>query len=224
MSTEQQLSELFDEQARQAPAPDALLEGALRKVRTRRRHLAAVVGGTAVLGAAVVLAAGLSHGSPGAPIASPSPSGSVPAGLAGQPITADGVSADCVYEYSPALVAQKLDFAFDGTVVSVGDPVSQRPGDPQPWDYVGVTFRVSEWFKGGSGTTIAVDLPASGQRSEDGEGSPSAYAPGNRLLVSGMARWGGRDLLAYPVAWFGCGGFTRYYSDSVAGSWRAANS
>jgi hypothetical protein len=224
MSTEQQLAELFDEQARQAPAPDALLDGALRKVRTRRRRLAAAVGGTAVLSAAVVLAAGLSlGGGPSAPIAGPSPSGTVPAGRAGQPIAVAGVSTSCVYGYSPELVAEKMDFAFDGTVVSVGAPVSQRPGDPLPWDYAGVTFRVNEWFKGGSGDTITVDLPRSGQRLSEDEGSPSEYAPGTRLLVSGMARWGGSNPLAYPVAWFGCGGFTLYYGDSVADSWRAAN-
>jgi hypothetical protein len=224
MSTDQQLAELFDEQARQAPAPDSLLDGAMRKVRTRRRRIAAAASGTAVLAAAVLLTAGMTLGTgAGPPIAAPSPSGTVPAGKAGSPITVTGISASCVYEYSPELVAEKLDFAFDGTVVSAGAPVSQRPGDPLPWDYAGVTFRVNEWFKGGSGDTITVDLPRSGQRLSEGEGSPSEYTPGTRLLVSGMARWGGSSPLAYPVAWFGCGGFTLYFGDWVADSWRAAN-
>jgi hypothetical protein len=224
MSTEQQLAELFEEQARQAPAPEALLDGALRKVRARRRRITAVVAGTAALGIALLLTAGLNPSSGGAPIAGPTPAGTVPAGLAGRPITGDTDSASCVYGYSPELVAQKADFAFDGTIISIGDPVSQRPGDPKLWDYAGVTFRVNEWFKGRASTTLTVDLPPSGYTSIDGEGSPSAYTPGTRLLVSGAARWGGSDPLAYPVAWFGCGGFTRYYSDSVAHSWRAANS
>jgi hypothetical protein len=120
------------------------------------------------------------------------------------------------------VVAQRLDFAFDGTVVAVGKPVSQRPGDPEPWNYSGVTFRVNEWFKGGAATTFTVDMVESGTRSLEGEGSPSAYRVGSRLLVSGMARWGGGDPLAYPVAWFGCGGFTRYYAPEVADRWRAA--
>jgi hypothetical protein len=57
----------------------------------------------------------------------------------------------------------------------------------------------------------------------EGQGSPSAYAPGTRLLVSGMARWGGSGPMAHPVAWLGCGGFTRYCSDPIADPWRAAN-
>lgn len=223
MSTEQQLEDLFDEQAQQAPAPDALLSGALCKVRSRRLRLAGGVGGGAALSAAVVLAAGISLAGPNTAVSGPMPAGTVPSGRGGQPVEVGGVAASCVAEYSPTLVAEKLDFAFDGTVISVGRPVSQRPGDPQPWDYAGVTFRVNEWFKGGSAQTVTVDLPAQDRTWAEGHGSPSAYVPGTRLLVSGMARWGGGDPMAYPVAWFGCGGFTRYYSDRIANSWRAAN-
>ncbi len=224
MSTEQQLAELFDEQAERAPAPGSLLDGALRQVRRRRRRVAAGIGGAALL-AGAVLAGGLALGDGGTPVAIPTPQGTVPPGKAGSAVEIAGTSLSCVYEYSPTRIATTLDFAFDGTVVSIGDPVSQRPGDPEPWDYVGVTFRVNEWFKGGSGpTTITVDAPAPGQRSVEGQGSPSAYAPGTRLLVSGMSRWGGGDSLAYPIAWFGCGGFTRYYRDAVAESWRASMS
>jgi hypothetical protein len=224
MITEQQLAELFEDQAGQAPAPDALLEGTLRKVRSRRHRIAWGASGVAVLGAGAVLA-GLSLGGLSSPIAGPATTGTVPAGLEGQPISVDGEAGSCVYEYSPVLVAEKLDFAFDGTVVSVGGPVaSKRPGDPDPLDYAGVTFRVNEWFKGGSADVITVDMVAlaPGVTSAEGRGSPSVYAPGTRLLVSGTARRGDGDPTRHPVAWYGCGGFTRYYSDRVADSWRAA--
>ncbi|WP_375499366.1 hypothetical protein [uncultured Jatrophihabitans sp.] len=224
MTTEQQLGDLFDDQARQAPAPDFLLDGAMRKVRARRRRIVAAESGAAVLGAAVLLAAALSIGGPTPTHTGPVAMGTVPAGLAGQPL-ADPADqqGSCRFEYSPTVVARRLDFALDGTVVAIGSPVSQRPGDPEPWDYVGVTFQVNEWFKGGDANTFTVDMPESGKSSLEGDGSPSEYSAGTRLLVSGMARSGGADPLAYPVAWVGCGGFTLYYSQSAAGDWRAAN-
>lgn len=221
MSTDQQLAELFDEQARQAPAPDALLDGAMRKVRTRRRRIAAAVGGTAMLGAAVVLAGGLSFGSgASAPIAGPAPSGSVPAGKAGSPLGDGAGTASCAYEYSPERIATTLDFAFDGVVVSIGEALPQLPNVAQKAGYAGVTFRVNEWFKGDNGkNTITLNAPAPGTNSIDGFGSPSEYAPGMRLLVSGMTADEGAPV---SYAWFGCGGFSRYYSDSDAAAWRAA--
>ncbi len=223
MSTEQQLADLFDDQAGHAPAPDALLDGALRKVRQRRLRVVGGVAGAALVAAGVVLASGLALSGTSAPVADPTPAGTVPAGKAGSPVAIGGLQADCAYGYSPEVIATTLDFAFDGTVVSIGDPVSQWPDDPDPWDYVGVTFRVNEWFKGGSGQdTITVDALAPGANSIEGTGSPLAYARDTRLLMSGMDRWSGGQPLTYPVAWFGCGGFSRYYSDAVAGSWRAA--
>jgi hypothetical protein len=219
MSTEQQLAELFDEQARQAPAPDALLGGAMRKVRIRRRRIAAAVGGIAVLGAALLLTAGMNLGD-GAPLAGPSPLGTVPPGKAGQALGGDSGTASCAYGYSPGLIAKKADFAFDGTVVSIGEPLPQPPGVPQQSGYAGVTLRVNEWFKGDTGEdTIVLNAPAPGWSSIDGFGSPSEYAPGTRLLVSGVIADAGAPV-AY--AWFGCGGFTRYYGNAVADSWRSA--
>jgi hypothetical protein len=222
MSTDQQLAELFDEQARQAQVPDALLDGAMRRVRTRRRRIAAAVSGTAVLGAAVVLAAGMSLGSgAGTPIAGPSPLGTVPAGKAGAPVGGDAGTASCAFGYSPGLIAVQADFAFDGAVVSIGDPLQQFPNVAQKAGYAGVTLRVNEWFKGDTGKdTITLNAPAPGYNSIDGYGSPSAYAPGTRLLVSGVVADEGAPV-AY--AWFGCGGFTRYYSETDANAWRAAN-
>ncbi len=220
MSTDQQLSELFDEQARQAPAPDALLDGAMRKVRSRRRRIAAAAGGTAALAAAVVLAAGIHLGGASAPVAGPSPLGTVPAWKAGSPLGDDARTESCAYGYSPERIATSLDFAFDGTVVSIGDPVQQRPNVVEKAGYAGVTLRVNEWFKGDTGEdTVTVNAPAPGSRSVEGEGSPPAYAPGTRLLVSGMIADEGSPV-AY--AWFGCGGFSRYYSESDANAWRAA--
>lgn len=222
MSTDQQLAELFHEQAREAPAPDALLEGTMHRVHTRRLRIAAAVGGTALLAAAVLLTAGLTLGSgAGTPIAGPSPLGTVPVGKAGTPVGGDSGTASCAYGYSPALIAKKADFAFDGTVVSIGDSLPQLPNVAQKAGYAGVTLRVNEWFTGDTGKdTITLNAPAPGTNSIDGFGSPSEYAPGTRLLVSGMIADEGAPV-AY--AWFGCGGFTRYYSESDANAWREAN-
>jgi hypothetical protein len=221
MSTEQQLAELFDEQARQAPAPDALLDGAMRQVRTRRRRIAAAVGGTAVIGAALLLMAGMSLGSgAGTPMAGPSGLGTVPAGKAGSPLGGDSGAESCAYGYSPERIATTLDFAFDGTVVSIGDSLPQLPNVAQKAGYAGVTLRVNEWFMGDTREdTITLNAPAPGTNSIDSFGSPSEYAPGTRLLVSGVIADAGAPV-AY--AWFGCGGFTRYYGNAVADSWRSA--
>jgi hypothetical protein len=90
--------------------------------------------------------------------------------------------------------------------------------------YVAVTFTVHEWFHGGSGGTVTVDMwpPAEGPETTqvpDGEwGSP--YAVGTRLLVSGEPRWGGEPL-GQAVAWT-CG-FTRYYDEATATQWRTVD-
>lgn len=129
------------------------------------------------------------------------------------PLVAGG-AVDCVEEYAPEAVDARA-FAFDGVVVAVGPSVSSLPGDPALPDAVGVTFAVQEWFRGGSGDTVTVDLPAQGVITPDG--TLQSYGPGTRLLVSGEPRWGGAPLDA-PVAWI-CG-FTRYYDEATAASWR----
>lgn len=91
----------------------------------------------------------------------------------------------------------------------------QPPADgagPPPI-YRTVTFIIHEWFRGGDHTTVTVDMlgPTASSVQEMG------YGIGTRLLVSGEPRWGGNPLQA-PIVW-GCG-FTRYYDQPTAASWR----
>lgn len=78
-----------------------------------------------------------------------------------------------------------------------------------------VTFVVHEWFSGGDGPQVTVDMggPESG-------GAPEldpVYEVGTRLLVTGEPRWGGSPLQD-AIAW-GCG-FTHYYDAQTASVWR----
>jgi len=129
-------------------------------------------------------------------------------------------TASCVEAYEPERpIAQQAVFAFDGVVTDIATPgVSNRPGYGE-LDLVSVTFRVEEWFAGGTGPEVTVDmyppLKENEGRSEDTAGS---YATGSRLLVSGSPRWGGAPL-DDPIAWL-CG-FTQYYDEEVADAWRA---
>ena len=124
-----------------------------------------------------------------------------------------GGAASCVEEYGAETLAGR-DFAFDGTVEAVGEAdASDVEGDSD--GSVPVTFTVAEWFVGGDGDRVTVDMPAPGIVSSDGG---IAYEVGTRLLVSGEPRFGGEPLDA-AVAW-GCG-FTRAYDDATAAEWRA---
>jgi hypothetical protein len=128
----------------------------------------------------------------------------------------DGALMSCAEEYSPAAVAHRA-FAFDGIVIDVGAAVSDR-GDESDLGLPGVTFQVREWFSGGSGRTVTVDLQAPDDE-QDGPTEPGVYGIGARLLVSGEPRWAGPPL-ANAIAW-SCG-FTRYYDPTTARSWNEA--
>lgn len=143
-----------------------------------------------------------------------------PAAGAGVELTGQS-TASCVHGYSPAAVARHAGFAFDGTVIAIGDPRSNREGSGGPYALAGVTLRINEWFRGGDSATVVVDMPVPTTALPDGEGSPE-YGIGTRLLVSGAARWGGDDPFGAAIAWWGCGGFTQYYSAEVAAEWAAA--
>jgi hypothetical protein len=119
----------------------------------------------------------------------------------------DGGDASCVESYAPQAVAGRS-FAFDGEVVRIGPSVSDR-GDGGDLNLPGVTFEVREWFSGGEGDTVTVDMQV----------PDSAYGVGSRLLVSGEPRWGGSPLTK-PIAW-ACG-FSRYYDTETAAAWRDA--
>lgn len=127
-------------------------------------------------------------------------------------------AARCVEEYSPAAVAGR-GFAFDGVVVEIGSAVTDR-GDTSDLGLAGVTFEVRDWFVGGTGRTVTVDMPPplEGQGASS-EGGPS-YAVGSRLLVGGQPRWGGASLKD-PIAW-GCG-FSRYHDAATANAWENAS-
>ena len=134
----------------------------------------------------------------------------------GSLLRSDTVS--CVESYTPS-AAVGLAFAFDGTVESVAAARTNRTGKGY-LDLVAVTFTVNEWFAGGSGASVTVDMPPPNNVSTTDEAVPS-YEVGSRLLVSGQPRWGGKAL-EDPLAW-GCG-FSRYYDPRTAISWRAAAS
>lgn len=137
-----------------------------------------------------------------------SPSGALP----------DAGSASCVESYDPLAVRGRA-FAFDGEVARVGPSVSDR-GDGTDLGLSGVTFTVREWFLGGRGDTVTVDMPPQSQVSDPSSEQGPIYGIGSRLLVSGESRWGGRSPLAAPIAWT-CG-FTRYYDQDSATEWRDA--
>jgi hypothetical protein len=225
MNADQQLRDLFTADADAAPAADGLLAGAMGKVRHRRRAQAAwVAGAVGVAVAATVIAPSLAREPVRAPAAArPTPTvvGTVPPGKAGRPLGGGG-AASCAFGYSPAMVAQRAEFAFDGTVIAVGASISNHGGAGDlPW-LAGVTLRVNAWFKGGTAATVVVDLPAplAADVGLEDVVAPQ-YGVGTRLLVSGAPRWGGADPLASAIAW-GCGGFTRYYSPADAVRWAAA--
>jgi len=194
MTTERELTELFHERAGQAPVPGTLLDGAMYKLRVRRQR---IITGVSAFAIVALSATGI-----GGTVASQAADSSTL------------FSASCIYPYSARAVAENTEFAFDGTVLDVGEPISRHSSEGAAWRYVGVTFEVNEWFKGFSGTSITVDLVASGTTSVGDE--PLNYKRGTRLLVSGRA-----DSLA-PIAWYGCGGFTRNYDQGVAQTWRKA--
>ncbi|GAA3349153.1 hypothetical protein GCM10020358_70260 [Amorphoplanes nipponensis] len=211
---ERDLRALFAEDAERAPAAGALADDARRRARRHRRSrmawgagalvaasvtAVAVLGGTALRDAPTVEQAATS---------SPTsrPSGALPMGPLGEVVS-------CAFGYSPREVGRSA-FAFDGTVVAFGPAHSDRPRGVL--HHVGVTFTVSEWFAGGSGPTVTVDMPQPGGWSEDGL---VTYGLGSRLLVSGDHRWGGTTM-ADAIA--GYCGFTRYYDEATADSWRAA--
>ncbi|RZU33979.1 hypothetical protein [Blastococcus saxobsidens] len=235
--TDRETSVLLDGLAAQVPvgrAPTAQLLRAGRRARRRRAAgvTLAVAAGAAVLvgGTATVLDLG---GAQPAPLVvaeetlterPESTDDRVGSAMAAEPEnpTADrtgplagSVTASCVEEYSAEAVRGRA-FAFDGVVVAIGPSGTDRSDIPGP-ELAGVTFAVQEWFSGGSGESVTVDLPASTSAEQwtSSEQGPE-YGIGSRLLVSGEDRWEGPPL--EPIGW-ACG-FTRYHDEATAASWR----
>lgn len=212
---EQQLRQLFAEDAKRAPATEALADGVRRRARRRRLlQLAWTAGGVAASVAVVAVAGGMVGGTPAGdkpeapPAAAPQVSGRT------GPLP-DGGAASCVEQYDLTTVTGRA-FAFDGTVTDVA-PASNGQ-TTMGGGLVSATFTVNEWFAGGSGRSVTVEITSPEAAPTTVESAP-AYAVGSRLLVSGEPRWGGAPL-ADAIAW-GCG-FTRYYDESTAADWRDA--
>jgi hypothetical protein len=215
---ERELRELFAADAERAPCAGPLVEMVVRRVRRRRRtQLAWGAGSLAVAVAAVAVLAGGLAGSGHQGRAARTPVASTSLGVSRLGALPGSGTASCVEPYNLATVA-KRSFAFDGTVTTIGPARTNLPGAELP--LAAVTFKVHEWFRGGSGSSVTLDMtppqPGSGQAVT--ESAPS-YGVGTRLLVSGEPRWGGAPLTD-AIAW-GCG-FTRYYDPATAGAWRNA--
>ena len=125
-------------------------------------------------------------------------------------------AASCAEMHRPEAIANRA-FAFDGVVVKIGPAQSTRSGMGY-LDLVGVTFAVGEWFSAGTEPNVTVDMGPPVAWTHDVTAEVfSSYAIGSRLLVSGESRWG-ESPLDHAIAW-GCG-FTRYYDQQTAESWR----
>ena len=97
----------------------------------------------------------------------------------------------CVETYSAETLANR-DFAFDGTVTAIDDD--------------GVTFAVTEAFRGDLGDSITLEAAGMTGTSITSSGGPS-LAEGQRYLVAGDDRF----------VW-SCG-FTQPYDEAVAAEW-----
>jgi hypothetical protein len=124
------------------------------------------------------------------------------------------VGSSCVETYDLVRLKNRA-FAFDGTVSQTDVMKPPADGTVALDGYLAVTFHVNKWFRGGVQGTVTVDMIGP-LMSPDQELS---YGVGSRLLVTGEPRFGGSPLKD-AVAW-GCG-FTRYYDQATAASWRQA--
>lgn len=221
---ERRLARVLTVQAETAATPYRAAERARRGVRRRRL---AVVTATAV--AALLAVGGLVQvtrpsggaGDGSAPLAdtrpSISPSHSAEPDARTGALWPPGAAQSCVEEYSPRTLQHRA-FAFDGVVIDIEDGQTSQ-ADSGPLDLAAVTFEVKEWFKGGSGAEVAVDMGRPDEGREVAAEFGPTYELGTRLLVTGEPRWGG-GALDDPIAW-GCG-FTHYYDANTAAIWRDA--
>jgi hypothetical protein len=179
----------------------------------RRIQLVAAAAGIAVVAVAVLAATGVLGSRSQPPPAASNSTHQTPSAEPQGDVFGTGVGLSCVETYSPQTLARRA-FAFDGTVVSIGEPSSTGHEVADP--YVPVTFAVTHWFRGGQGDRVTVAMfPPDAVTSVDN----ATYAAGSRLLVSGEARFGGAPL-DDPIAW-ACG-FTRWYSPADAQTWEQA--
>jgi hypothetical protein len=166
------------------PGPRALRERIVMDTTTARERSRRV---PMLVGAAAAVALIASIGTVLANRGSHEPAGG------GGPVNPPG-QALCVENYSLDALKNR-EAAFDGTVVKVS-------GDD-------ITFKVSEWFKGGSAPETTVK-GASTLGAITSAGDPIPLDPGTRLLVAGDGGF----------AWM-CG-FTQPFDAAIAQDWREA--
>jgi hypothetical protein len=202
---EQRLSEVFREDAGRAPALGAgVPEQVVRMVRRRRARWGLAAGLTvAVLAVGIPMGLGMVSDEPAPPTAV-GRSGALP----------DSGMADCMPPKSPAAVAARS-VSFDGTVTAIVEDA--QPADPSMRNAT-VTFKVSQWFRGGSGPTATAVMQAPLPRNFIASEAGPPYTVGTRLLVSGEAI-GGQG--SGRLQAFSCG-YTRYYDEETAAAWRQA--
>ncbi len=104
-------------------------------------------------------------------------------------------AASCVEQYSLGTLANRS-LAFDGTVETA--------------DASTVTFRVSQWFRGGDGDTVTLESNGLAGGVVSSNSSGVTLEVGGRYLVAGER----------PFVW-GCG-FTQAYEPNTAAEWATA--
>ncbi len=154
-------------------AIDRRREGTAGLPATRRRWAWAAAGGVAVAVTVAVVAVTTFGGSSPAPKAH---------GPLGKPEKTFGGAASCVETYSLANLRGR-DFAFDGVIRSI-----DVPPDPETSDPTLVTFSVTRWYKGGSGSETQLrtyDRPGTITSVSIGQEDGPQLEVGARVLASG---------------------------------------
>ncbi len=142
----------------------------------------------------------------------------------GEPAPQGMSTGSCVETYSPENLKHR-GFAFDGTVsvIELRDDPSMGGGDggeaaKLPW----VTFKVNQWYKGGSGSETSLWMQGIEVSGMDLPIVSTGSIPadiGTRLLVAGEAIGVG-DTPEEKIAW-SCG-FTQPYAQEAAAEWQSA--
>ena len=174
---------------------------------TRRPWVAAGAVAATIAAAAVVVASPWS--------VQTAPPDVVATGTGPLPEGGSGTAAgSCASVYSLSTLTERA-FAFDGTVTTID--TGGLFGTHR------VTFQVHEWFRGGTGTVVTLDMIPPVEPGDTATDSRQlttpSYTVGTRLLVSGERPQTGAPL-EDALVW-GCG-FTRYYDPTTADAWRTA--
>lgn len=197
---------LLTEIAGSAPELNAPVAVEVARRRVRRRRTSVLLGAAAMC--VVLVAAWVAAPRAGA---DRSPSEGYPQAVGAVP---GPPGRSCSEMYSLDALRSRA-FAFDGELVSI-QPLDDERAAAAPFKATLATLVVHEWFSGGEGERVEVEmlLPAAGTGATV---EPPPVELGSRLLVSGELRAGGTSN-EVRVA-FGCG-FTRYYDEATASQWR----